>query len=169
MKILQSSLVLFLFCFYHLTNAQNYNFDYNNNGRRVCLVESTVDINSPSITLHFLDANQNTSEPSFVYRRLAEDKPSSKSSYQYIPYSSSTNSNNKSNNQSSNPVKLFFNSCEYSRNRKTKIPSRSRIRLQVQSTIHKARDYRSNYRNHGEKRTSISSYLMRCESQDCIK
>lgn len=50
-------------------SAQNYTFNFNNHGRRVCLVESDVDLNIPSVTIRFLDAASNTSNSTTVYRR----------------------------------------------------------------------------------------------------
>lgn len=49
--------------------AQSYTFDYNNNGSRVCLVTSKVNLSTPSVQLIFLDSTQNTTQPSYVYRR----------------------------------------------------------------------------------------------------
>ncbi|MFM2385311.1 MAG: putative adhesin [Bacteroidota bacterium] len=49
--------------------AQSYTFDYNNNGSRVCLVTSKVNLSTPSVQLIFLDSAQNTTQPSYVYRR----------------------------------------------------------------------------------------------------
>lgn len=50
------------------TYAQNYSFDFNTNGRRVCLVNSIVDSNQVKIL--FLDSAQNTSETMSVSRRI---------------------------------------------------------------------------------------------------
>ncbi len=50
--------------------AQNYSFNYNTNGKRVCLVSSTVNLNTPTVTIHLLDFSQNTSDSVFIYRRV---------------------------------------------------------------------------------------------------
>ncbi len=49
--------------------AQNYNFNFNTSGQRACLVSSTVNLNTPSVTIHLLDASQNTNDSIFIYRR----------------------------------------------------------------------------------------------------
>jgi hypothetical protein len=49
--------------------SQNYTFDFNNNGLRTCLVSATVATSPPAVTIQLLDAAQNTSRPSSIYRR----------------------------------------------------------------------------------------------------
>lgn len=49
--------------------AQNFTFDYNNHGQRVCLVESTVNPSLPSVTIHLLDDTLNTTNTTSIYRR----------------------------------------------------------------------------------------------------
>jgi hypothetical protein len=51
-------------------NAQfNFNYNFNANGRRVCLLQSSVNISTPSITIQFLDSFANTTEPYTIKRR----------------------------------------------------------------------------------------------------
>jgi hypothetical protein len=50
-------------------SAQNYSFNFNTNGQRVCLATSTVNLNTPAVTIQLLDASQNTSDSVFIYRR----------------------------------------------------------------------------------------------------
>jgi hypothetical protein len=58
------------------TKAQ-YSFDFMNNGRRVALVQAQVNLNNPSVTIHFLDNSSNTTETKSVYRRaLFANNPS---------------------------------------------------------------------------------------------
>lgn len=52
------------------TNAQNYTFNFNTTGRRVCLVSSEVDVNNEKIKLIFHDSLSNSNEPLFINRRL---------------------------------------------------------------------------------------------------
>lgn len=49
-------------------------FDYNTSGKRVCLTETTYDENQNKVTIYLLDANQNVSDKTFIYRRNAMDK-----------------------------------------------------------------------------------------------
>lgn len=49
--------------------SQNLSFDFQTTGKRVCFVESTVDILTPSITIKFLDSHDNTSDFTDIYRR----------------------------------------------------------------------------------------------------
>lgn len=49
--------------------SQNFSFNFNTNGKRVCLVESSVDTAVPSVTIHLLDASSNTGAPVFISRR----------------------------------------------------------------------------------------------------
>lgn len=62
-------LAFFGILLFSAVSAQHYTFNFNNYGRRVCLVESVVDLNAPSVTLRFLDAASNTSNATTVYRR----------------------------------------------------------------------------------------------------
>ena len=64
--LLTFSLLFFLSSF---SWAQNFSFDFNTNGKRVCLVESTIDQQATQVTINFLDASQNTTKPTSVYRR----------------------------------------------------------------------------------------------------
>lgn len=52
------------------TNAQNYTFNFNTTGRRVCLVSSEVDTNNEKVKLIFHDSLSNSNEPLFINRRL---------------------------------------------------------------------------------------------------
>lgn len=52
------------------TNAQNYTFNFNTTGRRVCLVSSEVDVNNEKVKLIFHDSLSNSNEPLFINRRL---------------------------------------------------------------------------------------------------
>src|SRR4051812_16704328 len=49
--------------------AQNYTFNFNTTGQRVCLVDAQVNTTVPSVTIHFLDAASNINKPVSVYRR----------------------------------------------------------------------------------------------------
>lgn len=62
--------IVFLLIVWNL-NAQNFNFDFNTTGRRVCLVSSQVDLNNEQVKLIFHDSLLNSSEPLFISRRLA--------------------------------------------------------------------------------------------------
>ncbi|MBK6497779.1 MAG: hypothetical protein IPG00_06275 [Saprospiraceae bacterium] len=50
-------------------NAQNYTFNYNTTGRRVCLVSSQVDLTNENVKIIFHDSLANTNEPLLVNRR----------------------------------------------------------------------------------------------------
>lgn len=50
--------------------AQNYTFTYSTDGRRVCLVDATVNLSTPSVTVNFLDYASNSTKTTDVYRRL---------------------------------------------------------------------------------------------------
>jgi hypothetical protein len=50
--------------------AQNYSFNFNSNGRRVCLVSSKVNSTNGSVKVFFHDSLSNTNEPIDVSRRL---------------------------------------------------------------------------------------------------
>jgi hypothetical protein len=52
-----------------LNAKSQYNFDFNNNGRRVALIQANVNITTPSVTIQFLDNASNTSETKSLYRR----------------------------------------------------------------------------------------------------
>jgi hypothetical protein len=47
----------------------NFNFNFTTSGRRVALTDAKVNLAAPSVTIRFLDAASNTSEPVKVYRR----------------------------------------------------------------------------------------------------
>ncbi|WP_343636194.1 T9SS type A sorting domain-containing protein [Fluviicola sp.] len=49
--------------------AQNYNFNFNTTGARVCLVEASVNLATPSVTIHLLDAASNTTQQTSIFRR----------------------------------------------------------------------------------------------------
>ncbi len=49
--------------------GQNFNFNYSNNGRRVCLVSSEVHLTDNQVKIIFHDSLSNNSDPIFVYRR----------------------------------------------------------------------------------------------------
>ncbi|WP_445717908.1 T9SS type A sorting domain-containing protein [Flavobacterium sp.] len=59
----------FLFVTIHL-NAQNYSFNFNSTGRRVCLVSSKVNLTNEHVKIIFHDSLLNSNEPLFVNRRL---------------------------------------------------------------------------------------------------
>lgn len=67
MRISYSLLVLFLTT--QLQAQFNFNYNFNSNGRRVCLIQSSINANNPSITIEFLDKFSNTSEPYTIKRR----------------------------------------------------------------------------------------------------
>ena len=49
--------------------SQNYKFDFNTSGRRVCLVSSEVNLNANNVKLIFHDSLSNSTEPLYVYKR----------------------------------------------------------------------------------------------------
>lgn len=49
--------------------AQNFTFNFNTTGQRVCLVEAEVDYNAPSVTVKLLDAASNTNKTTNIFRR----------------------------------------------------------------------------------------------------
>jgi Secretion system C-terminal sorting domain len=49
--------------------GQNFSFDYNNNGARVCLVSSQVNLLVPSVALLLLDSIENANSTTDIYRR----------------------------------------------------------------------------------------------------
>jgi|UniRef100_UPI004049C2CC hypothetical protein len=64
-------LIIAIVLFVHFSiTAQNYSFNFNSTGRRVCLVSTKVDLNTPNVTLLFHDSLLNTNEAIFVNRRL---------------------------------------------------------------------------------------------------
>jgi len=68
MKISIFSLIVFL---YHSSLfGQNFAFDFNGSGRRVCLVSSEVNLINLNVKLIFHDSISNTAEPLFVNRRV---------------------------------------------------------------------------------------------------
>jgi hypothetical protein len=66
MKRLIILIILLQFC---QLKAQNFSFNFNTSGRRVCLVSSEVNIAKNEVKILFLDSLTNTSEPIFVNRR----------------------------------------------------------------------------------------------------
>lgn len=65
----------FIYCLFTLIisvtlQAQfNFNYNFNSNGRRVCLVQSSVNASTPSVTIDLLDRFANTSEPYTIKKR----------------------------------------------------------------------------------------------------
>jgi hypothetical protein len=55
--------------------SQNFDFNFNNNGQRVCLLTTQVDLNAPSATIFLLDSAQNTSKTSTIFRRALNAGP----------------------------------------------------------------------------------------------
>lgn len=49
--------------------TQNFDFNFNSNGQRVCLVESEVEISNPRVIIRLLDHTQNTTHTTTIYRR----------------------------------------------------------------------------------------------------
>lgn len=49
--------------------AQNYSYNFNTTGRRVCLVSSEVNVANENVKLIFHDSLLNDNEPLFIYRR----------------------------------------------------------------------------------------------------
>lgn len=62
------SVLLFLLAV-NYSFSQNFTFDFNSNGSRVCLVESEVDTNTPSVTIKLLDYLDNSNYSTSIYRR----------------------------------------------------------------------------------------------------
>ena len=52
-----------------LLPAQSYDFDFNNNGRRVCLAETQVDTDRGEVEIRLRDASDNAQFPTSIYRR----------------------------------------------------------------------------------------------------
>ena len=69
----KSIIVAFILYFTLGVNAQNYTFDFNSSGRRVCLVSSEVNLNDEEVKLIFHDSLSNNSEALFVSRRQLGD------------------------------------------------------------------------------------------------
>ena len=67
MRFLYSLLVLFLTI--QLQAQFNFNYNFNSTGRRVCLLQSSTNTDTPSVTIEFLDKFSNTSEPYSIKRR----------------------------------------------------------------------------------------------------
>ncbi len=64
------AVLIFMIGVFSITGySQNYSFDFNSNGKRVCLVESIANTATPSITIRLLDAGANTLAPVFISRR----------------------------------------------------------------------------------------------------
>lgn len=51
-------------------SSQNYTFDYDANGQRVCLLSTEIDLEQPSVRIFFLDSLDNTDEASTINRRV---------------------------------------------------------------------------------------------------
>jgi hypothetical protein len=62
-------LLIAVYFFFANCLGQNYTFNFATNGRRVCLVDADVNLLTPSVTINFLDAANNTTEPLSIYRR----------------------------------------------------------------------------------------------------
>lgn len=58
-----------ILCFQVQLIAQNFSFNFNTSGRRVCLVSSEADLNNKQVKLIFHDSLSNTNEPLSLYRR----------------------------------------------------------------------------------------------------
>ncbi len=72
MKIKLFSLQLILIISFNTIKSQtfsNFSSNYNNYGQRVCLVETTINIVTPSVTINFLDAASNANNVTSIYRR----------------------------------------------------------------------------------------------------
>lgn len=72
MKIKLFSFQLILIISFNTIKAQifsNFSSNYSNYGQRVCLVETTINTITPSVTINFLDAASNTNNVTSVYRR----------------------------------------------------------------------------------------------------
>lgn len=65
----QILILLFPLFFNWDLSAQNYSFDYNNSGQRVCLVSSEVNTANNEVKILFLDYLNNATNPIFIYRR----------------------------------------------------------------------------------------------------
>lgn len=65
----QILILLFPIFFNWNISAQNYSFDYNNSGQRVCLVSSEVNTANNEVKILFLDYLNNATNPIFIYRR----------------------------------------------------------------------------------------------------
>lgn len=60
--------IISLFCF--KSNSQNYSFNFNSNGQRVCLAESYFDNNAGFIKIKLTDHLSNLNKTTDIYRRL---------------------------------------------------------------------------------------------------
>lgn len=70
-KMKKTTLFIITTIFIQLTIfAQNYSFNFNSTGRRMCLVSSEVDLNTPKVKLLLHDSLSNTNEAIFISRRL---------------------------------------------------------------------------------------------------
>jgi len=59
----------FLFIVFSVSAQFNFSYNFNATGRRVCLVQSTVNTAVPNVTIQFLDSFANTTEPYTIKRR----------------------------------------------------------------------------------------------------
>lgn len=55
------------------TSFSQYNFNYSTTGQRVCLVNTTINTSTPSITINLLDYADNSSNTTDIYRRQLEE------------------------------------------------------------------------------------------------
>jgi hypothetical protein len=62
--------IVFLVLIQSFVFSQNYSFNFNTSGRRVCLVSSEVDTTNRKVNILFLDSLSNSLEPLIIYRRL---------------------------------------------------------------------------------------------------
>jgi hypothetical protein len=85
-------ILIFLFGSISLLRAQNYTFNFPNNGSRVCLASSEVDLLSLSVTILLLDSDDNSAYTTHILRRpfgmnnqpwtsVAEDIPAGTASW----------------------------------------------------------------------------------------
>ena len=72
---MRNILIIFI-SMYAVCNSfcQNFDFDYGTSGRRVCLIETEVNLTTPSVTVKLLDNESNTSNNIFIYRRQLGEK-----------------------------------------------------------------------------------------------
>lgn len=63
-------LFIAILCNLIFLQAQNFDFDFNTTGRRVCLVSTEVDLNTPEVKILFNDYQSNSDEFMTVNRRL---------------------------------------------------------------------------------------------------
>lgn len=69
---MKNKLIVLLMAFFAapaISYPQNFTFNFNSAGQRVCLVESEVDLSIPNVAVKLLDYNQNTTYTTDIYRR----------------------------------------------------------------------------------------------------